>query len=271
MIVTKLQGGLGNQIFQWAAGKSLSIDCQTECYFDDQFYFSSGTDTKRTLDLTKLPNVETLKMVGLISTNHYFLIRDNFIHENYLNKIRYSTNSSKSSNIVLDGYWQSEKYFLNNKNQILQELRPNENIVEKIKTVYPFIFAEKTVSLHVRRTDYLTSNGFHPTMSKEYYSNAIEECNAQNNKKIIFSDDIEWCKENLIFSDCVFIEGNSNIIDLYLMSFCSDNIIANSSFSWWAAYMNCHENKKIVAPKTWFGSHSTINTSDIIPENWTTI
>jgi hypothetical protein len=270
MVITKLQGGLGNQIFQWAAGKSLSLDFKIPCYFDDEFYFKNSSDTKRTLDITKMPNVDELSMVGVVGTKHFFLIKDNFHHDSFLNKIRFVQNSNKTGNIFLDGYWQSEKYFLKNKNQILQELQPDILINQKINDSYSFFEQEKTISLHIRRTDYLTSGGFHPAMPKEYYDQAIETCNAQNYdvKKVVFSDDIKWCKENLKYENVIYIEGNSNVMDLYIMSKCNDNVIANSSFSWWGAYLNSNQNKKVIAPKIWFGSHTNMNTNDIIPNEW---
>jgi hypothetical protein len=271
MVITKLQGGLGNQIFQWAAGKSLSLDMKLPCFYDDQFYFRSSNNTQRTLDITKLPNIDELYMIGPVSTKHFFLIKDNFYHDSFLSRINFVKNSNKAGNIFLDGYWQSEKYFIKNKNEILNQLLPDDELKDKINKLFPFVEHEETVSVHVRRTDYLTSNGFHPTMDDNYYRNALEFCGAKKMKKLIFSDDIGWCRDNLRYDDCIYIEGNSNIIDLYLMSFCSHNIIANSSFSWWGAYLNLNKNKKIVAPRIWFGLHSNVHTNDIVPENWTII
>ena len=85
---------------------------------------------------------------------------------------------------------------------------------------------------------------------------------------VVFSDDIPWCKENLIFDNIIFIEGNKDYEDLWLMSLCEHNIIANSSFSWWGAWLNENKNKKVVSPLNWFGQQSNTNQSDIVPESW---
>jgi hypothetical protein len=84
----------------------------------------------------------------------------------------------------------------------------------------------------------------------------------------VFSDDINWCKQNLSFPKMQFVEGQDNIEDLWFMSLCSNNIIANSSFSWWGAWLNNNPEKKVIAPKNWFGQYANINSSDIVPETW---
>jgi hypothetical protein len=123
------------------------------------------------------------------------------------------------------------------------------------------------VSLHVRRTDYVTSNGYHPVQSIEYYKNAIDII-GDYDYIFVFSDDIQWCKDNLKFKNMVFMEGFSDIEDLHIMSLCQNNIIANSSFSWWGAWLNIHPEKKIIAPTNWFGEQANLNTSDMIPSDW---
>ena len=124
---------------------------------------------------------------------------------------------------------------------------------------------ENTVSLHVRRTDYVNLQNYHPIAAIQYYKDALDLI--EHDKVVVFSDDINWCKKNFKFNNMVFIEGNSNIEDLYLMSMCNNNVIANSSFSWWAAWLNKNEYKKIVAPKVWFGPAAPSD-KDIIPDTW---
>lgn len=268
MIITKLQGGLGNQLFQWAAGKSLSIDLNLPYYLDNQFYFSNGPEIKRPLDITKLSNIQDLNFVGLINDRRFYHFRDSFNYLNFSNNINSLLARDNKPNIFLDGYWQSEKYFIKNKEIVLKELKASNNIIEKLLSKYSNFKYDDAVSLHIRRTDYLTSGGFHPTMSPEYYHNALEESKSEKMVKLVFSDDIQWCRDNLKLDKVIFIDGNSNIEDMYLMSLCKNNIIANSSFSWWGAYLNGDVDKKVIAPKIWFGNHSNINTSDIIPTSW---
>ena len=132
------------------------------------------------------------------------------------------------------------------------------------------IIDENSISLHLRRTDYLTSNGYHPVQDISYFSDGIDII-GDYNKIYVFSDEIEWCKTNLNFQRMVFMEGYSNIEDLRLMSLCKYNIIANSSFSWWAAWLNENKDKKVIAPKQWFGPQANLNEQGIGPETWSKI
>ena len=106
----------------------------------------------------------------------------------------------------------------------------------------------------------------HPACNLGYYKEAIKLMDV--NKFIVFSDDMSWCKENFVGDEFIFMENNSDYIDLWLMSLCDNNIIANSSFSWWGAWLNQNPNKKVIAPKKWFGPAINHNTKDLIPESW---
>ena len=133
---------------------------------------------------------------------------------------------------------------------------------------YKSLFNKNTVSLHIRRGDYVNLSDHHLLLDISYYKNAV---NMFKNieKVVVFSDDIEWCKENLDIKNTEFIENETDIVDLYLMSQCTHNIIANSSFSWWGAWLNKNDNKKVIAPKKWFGpKRNDLNDKDIIPETW---
>jgi hypothetical protein len=166
------------------------------------------------------------------------------------------------------GYFQSEKYFLKNKNQILSLFKCPEEIFKKLTLKYPQINESNTCSLHVRRGDYLNFSDHHPTQNMEYYKSAISVVGSDKTF-FIFSDDISWCKENFNFLDnVIYCEDNEDYEDLYLMSLCNDNIIANSSFSWWGAWLNNNKNKKVVAPKKWFGpSKSNFKLDDLYFKN----
>ena len=132
------------------------------------------------------------------------------------------------------------------------------------------ILPEETTSIHIRRGDYLNKTKFHPVQPVEYFKTAISELKSKN--YLFFSDDIEWCKKVYGKNPGVyFSEGNNPFVDMYAMSKCNDNIIVNSSFSWWAAWLNRNNNKRVIAPKNWFGPSGIqkgYNSKDIIPENW---
>lgn len=253
MIVTKLQGGLGNQLFQWAATKNLSIKHQCDIFFDKTYFQSSsnGLVTRWNYELDKFSNLN-IKEANKINLD---IVYDNFIYKDIPN------------NSYLDGYWQSEKYFIENKDLISNTLKINDSIKNNIYRKYS-ILKENTVSLHIRRGDYLNIQDYHPIQTIEYYNNCLEELNDKNIQIIIFSNDIDWCVDNLKYKNITYAINNSNIYDLYTMSLCRHNIIANSSFSWWGAWLNNNINKKVFAPKKWFGKSSPLSDSDIVPNDW---
>lgn len=255
MIISKLQGGLGNQIFQWAYGKSLSVKYNVPLYLDVSFYQNQYGITKRIFSLDKFPNLEYSIFQG--NWNNLIKLIDDFRFK----EIKYG-----GSGIYLDGYWQSEKYFMGVSNTIRESLRTPESKKESFsKNNF-----SGSVSMHIRRTDYVTSNGYHPVQSIEYYKNALDIIGEYENL-YVFSDDINWCKSNLRFKDMTFVQNSEDIDDLWMMSLCDHNIIANSSFSWWGAWLNTNPNKKVISPKRWFGEQTNLNSDDIIPVSWTKI
>jgi hypothetical protein len=167
----------------------------------------------------------------------------------------------------LIGYFQSEKYFSHCKNDIRNIFEFKDSLSKE----EDFEFLNEACSVHVRRTDYLSLSDYHPFPGLEYYQRAMDHMRGLGiNKFIFFSDDIEWCKNNFGFRGSIeYSEGNTNIRDLYLMSKCRHNIIANSSFSWWGAWLNKNPEKTIIAPSLWFGSakKGTI-TEDLYCDGW---
>jgi hypothetical protein len=253
MIITKLQGGLGNQLFQWAYGKALAAKNGTNLFLDTSFYYNQTGNTHRNYELTKFPNL--ICKNPEIEDKKTIIIGDNFQYNEFIYNENY--------HYYLNGFWQSEKYFLNASDLIRKQLQPTTEIIEKLKQQ----INGKSVSLHVRRTDYVTSNGFHPVQTLEYYNKALEII-GNHDQLLVFSDDINWCKENLKYENILFIENQDNVEDLWLMSLCDHNIIANSSFSWWGAWLNKNKNKIVIAPNNWFGVQTNLNNLDIIPANW---
>jgi len=260
MIITKLQGGLANQIFQWAYGRHLSNKYNVDLYADLNFYSQNILGiTKRTYSLSKFPkiNFQLFNQSNLSNSRIFQKINDNF----QFNELIYDNNY----NYYLDGYWQSEKFFYESADLIRGELTPSDEILKKLNLT-PFIDTN-VVSLHVRRTDYVTSNSFHTVQSIEYYKKALDII-GEYDYIFVFSDDIQWCKDNLTFNNMIFMEGFDDVEDIWLMSMCKNNIIANSSFSWWGAWLNSNPNKKVIAPNNWFGKNVNINSGNIVPDEW---
>lgn len=255
MIITKLQGGLGNQLFQWAVTRNLSLKYNTEYFFDlNHIPKSHPGVTSRGIDIDKF---EKLSIKPMTSRPNLPTMVDKFTYYNI------------PDNSYLDGYWQSEKYFKENELIIREELsiphKLKTNLIEK----YSFL-KEETIGIHVRRGDYLHLSNYHPIQTVEYYKKAYDLIGVKNINVVVVSDDIQWCKNNLNFENIHFIEGESNISDLYIMSLCNHNIISNSTFSWWGAWLNINLNKKVIIPDKWFGPtlSSSLPSDDIYCENW---
>lgn len=184
-----------------------------------------------------------------------------------------------SQDIVIEGYFQSEKYFENTKNDIINDFfLPKKHNIDYILNKYGSLLQQNNLSIHIRvGGDRATLQHSHKNISTEYYLTAINkiiEIDSTIENYIVFSDNIEYCKS--LFGDNTnikYIENEKNYIDLFLMSMCRYNIIANSTFSWWAAYLNKNSNKIIVAPKTeWFGpTLKHLNLKDLFPQNWITL
>lgn len=282
MATVVIKGGMGNQMFQYAFGKSLSKKNNIKIIYDTNYYLKNKT---RKLELLNLnineKEIENKKIFNNENINNFIkkiTLRKIIKEENNLNfkKIEYEKNT------IYDGYWQSEKYFKEIRNEIIKKFSLNKNnqkiLNEKINCYK--IQKNQTISIHIRRGDYLSNNSaleIHGLMQLGYYYESINKIiNLKNYKDpniIVFSDDIIWCKENIKLKyKTVFIEPShqNSSIDLHLMSKCRDNIIANSTYSWWGAWLNESNHKVIVAPKKWFNSSIIIN-NDIYPKDWLTV
>lgn len=295
MICIQLMGGLGNQMFQYACGKALSQKYQTELVLDisrlhdkknvvkitnrsyglNIFQLNVKEANKRDLKKTKpiiykILNVLSIKLgFSGIQFSKYFIENKNSYNSAIL---------KVSKDCFLSGYWQSPYYFESIESLIREEFK-FKNILDDNENMerFNFIINSCSVSLHIRRTDLVNNknHNIHGTCSIEYYNNAIEYISKRlvTPHFVIFSDDIEWAKDNLKLNfPCTYISGNNgnkSYIDMQLMSNCKHNIIANSSFSWWGAWLNENHNKIVIAPKKWF-SVNILNeqTIDLIPVKW---
>lgn len=252
MILTKLQGGLGNQMFQYALTVSLANKYQTDYFFDLSYFANSKNKMRWNLDIKSFKEIS----VPEINFSHCLPI---VIDNGKILEI--------PDNVFLSGYWQSEKYFIEIENQIRKIYSFDINRIAYISKKYPMI-KENALSMHVRRGDYLKYSNIHTVQDIVYYENAYDAINDTNINVMVFSDDIDWCKENLNFPNMYFVEAEDNITDLCAMSMCDHNILSSSSFGWWGAWLNDNGDKKIIAPIRWLGESSTYNDENIVPLSW---
>jgi hypothetical protein len=178
-------------------------------------------------------------------------------------------------NCDLNGYFQTEKYFSFIKEDLMGIFKFKwefEKIAVDywINSIVPFLSESDSVSIHVRRGDYTLYPDHHPTCSKEYYDVAISKF-GEDCKFLVFSDDIEWCKENFSGERFHCVDTGSPYVDLKLMTMCKHHINANSSFSWWGAWLNPKEGKRVICPSKWFGPAIQKNVEDIYCEGWEVI
>ena len=249
MIISQIQGGLGNQLFQWAQGYSLARDLGRALYLDTSFYESQNSPhlSRRSFELGAFQGIE----VNPWSRDQYPSADLRVLREPYSPEdINFATAFPASMDFYMEGYWQCEKYFNAHRQEIMDIL--SRGLLASLLPRYDFT---DSCALHIRRGDYLSSGGFHPVQSLSYYEKSLDILQPQGNI-LIFSDDIPWCQDNLNFQKMIFVANNSSIDDLFLMSLCPSIIMANSSFSWWGAWLNSNKDKKIIYPRDWLGDPS---------------
>jgi hypothetical protein len=179
-------------------------------------------------------------------------------------------NPSWYTSVEFFGYFQSNKNFLGYDEKIKELFQPTDEFINKIKSLYPEINKEGTISLHIRRGDYTTISHVLPVIDKTYIDEAIRQ-NGDYSTIFIFSDDVNWIKQNLSYPNQIIVTGLEDYEELWLMSLCKNNIMSNSTFSWWGAFLNNNINKKIYTPSLWFGPAGEYNWEDIYIESWTKI
>jgi hypothetical protein len=262
-IYCKLKGGLANMLFQIAGTLGIARKYSLNFSFpnlnehliylnQDNFYNAN------------LKHAEAYKLIlGKINQTPPSTNQLKYVHYPF----QYAEIPLNNQDYLIEGFFQSEKYFINVRNELL-DLFEEPSIIQKIiDEKYPQ-YGARTTSIHVRRGDYLKNPNYHPTQPMLYYETAMDILKNDTDYFLVFSDDIEWCKNNITGDNIIYIDSEIDYIELYLMARCNNNIIANSSFSWWGAWLNKNENKKVVAPTLWFGQIVGENTNDIIPENW---
>ncbi len=279
MVIIRLIGGLGNQMFQYALAKKLSLIHSYPVKLDITGFkkYTLHKYCLGHLSIT-LPIASSLEVYSLMGLNKYFKkIRPFVIKER--SDLYYSGIVNVPNDVYLDGHWQSEKYFIDQEKIIRGDFRIKTKPNKYTMRLMSEVSSQTAISLHVRRADYVTdsaTNKILGTCSEEYYQRAINYLTKKIRKFhiFVFSDDINWAKGNLKFNQpAIFVDGNTaenNYDDLRLMSQCQHHIIANSTFSWWGAWLNACPQKIVIAPKGWFKEDSK-NDRDIIPASWVRI
>ena len=249
MISAMLDGGLGGRLFQIATTYALALDNNDECAFN----FSMGSMSQDMPLLTYRDNVYR-KLKDLPAT---------WKPEAIYTERRYDFDPIPyRKNLILRGFFSSERYFSHRRKEII-ELFKDQEIIESIELDF-----KNSVSLHVRRGDYLVNASY--VCPESYYKRAIEFMDSQTliERIYIISDDIPWCKATFKDQRIIFIEGLPDYYDFYIQTLCTHNIIANSTFSRMATFLNENPDKIVVAPAIWFGGSMANEAKDVFFNDW---
>jgi len=249
-------GRLGNQLFEISTTIGLAKKDNLEYYFNSwkpNKYFKNKIPTYKFFDY------------------NFRIYNEPCFHYKEINLL------NKKENWDLRGYYQSYKYFDDYKDDIINQFELEDDYTFYIENEYPFLIdGTHTCSINVRRGDFLDFKDYHHIVPISYYKEAIEHLyggNTEGIKFIVVSDDIKWCKENLpkgLGLELTFIENEVDVTQLKILSYCNDNIMAASSFSWWGSYLNRNENHRVIGPKKWFGPlyENIHDTKDLMPDKW---
>jgi hypothetical protein len=289
MIIVKIYGGMANQLFQYAAGYALSLHHAAPLKLDISYFQEKNSDTKRAFALDKfaidyeLASQEEIDQVFKFRTIDYAwnklmpLNKKRFYGEKKpgFNELFFELPKS----VYLRGYFQSDKYFLNCKRSLLEQYKIKTNNFPHLLPLAATLSNTNTVALHIRLGDYLnpTLSGIMAPFNADYYKKAMEQIqkNISNPKFYIFSDQIQLAKDLLSLNevDATFVDESitkNAAEDFYLMQSCQHQIIANSTFSWWAAYLNENNHKIVIAPTKWYKDHF-VDATHLYPDNWVVI
>lgn len=290
MIAVRLMGGLGNQMFEYAAAKRLALHHNTDLKLDMTWFdMQEGNDVTRRYELdcfalkaktasaSELP-VTASKRLPVLAQRVFNKLRPSPL--NIINEKAYGFDTAvldAPDNSLLVGYWQTEKYFADAADAIRADFafasKPSGKNAELAKQ----IAAVNAISLHVRRGDYVSSaaaSKFHGLAPLDYYREAIKAMagRVKDPHFFVISDDPAWCKENIKLDyPATYIDhnGDKGFEDMRLMTLCRHHIIANSSFSWWGAWLNPSKDKIVYAPKRWFADPEQNKLAgDVIPKGW---
>jgi hypothetical protein len=293
MIIVRLMGGLGNQMFQYAAGKALAVRLGVPLQLDRSFLDQRSDNPGYTLrnfeldvfqieagvaaqqDVSRMRKPLESRLYKKLSRLFPSMFPDHVFYET--RKTYMKEFESLKDPVYMEGYWQTEKYFSSITSQLREkELLPAKKLSGLNAELLNQIKNKNAASLHVRRGDYVTdtvTNKFHGTCSIDYYERSaklmVEKTGVDH--FFIFSDEPDWVQKNILLPYPVTIishnKGHESYWDIFLMRNCKHHIIANSSFSWWGAWLNPSNEKIVIAPEKWFNDPSS-SVNEIIPQGW---
>lgn len=297
MIIVKLMGGLGNQMFQYAAGRRLAEQHNTTLKLDTSFfskcikgctprhfelqYLNITPEFTNWFEVAKFSGTATnslvsgclrlLRSAGITASAHNVYHEQIYHYDPVFEQL--------PDNTYLEGYWQSEKYFVGISDDIRQAFNLTSPIDDRNRLLGDEITSCNSVSVHIRRGDYIINKNaaqYHGTCSIDYYRKAVDLMMSQIDRPtfFVFSDDPNWARSNMGFiSGVKFVTSNylnRGVDDLRLLSSCKHHIIANSSFSWWGAWLGNDPEKMVIAPAQWYLSDD-IDTANLCPQGWVRI
>lgn len=286
MIIVNIIGGLGNQLFQYAFGKYLETSTGDIIKFGINTDLVANNFTTRSLDIEKF-NVgldtasdSEIREFVKFRTGYFWRIErkltqifPSFNSHYVVQKNAHALIKSIKNPAYYDGYWQCYQYVDHVSNILKKEIVPSEDFFNKHADLLHDFKNEDSVAIHIRRGDYINikvNAELYEVCDFEYYDNACILILEKYPKATfyIFTQDMEWVKEYFHGEHFKFMEGNSAIDDMLLMSFCKHNIIANSTFSWWSAWLNTFSDKIVIAPKKWYKGELNNSTDKLISPQW---
>jgi len=288
MIVARLIGGLGNQMFQYAAARGLAINNNTSLKLDLS-WFTAPDSRKYLLDNFNIKaEIATKEEIQTFTGKHdspsrktLWLLSRPLCDKKVFREPCFDFCGKffkQKQQTYLKGNWQSPLYFRHIEHLLREEFTAGKPLSPSNQTFASEIRSRNAVSLHIRRGDYITNEQaqkYHGNLGMDYYMHAVELISSRtaNPHFFVFSDDIDWARENIVLDyPTTFIKGGNETNcheEMHLMSICKHNITANSTFSWWGAWLNNNADKMVIAPKNWFAEKQTNKqTMDLIPHKW---
>ena len=287
MVIVRVKGGLGNQLFQYATGYAVAREKNTKMVIDRSFYPAQklrgfklsllsindaevDSEVNRPLLIRVFENRYINKLLRLIGFEKVTFLNKSYFLETKLKYLPQIFNLP-TDNLYLDGYFQSYLYFEHYREDLLKMFVPKYEFGDEWKKYREEVSRIDSIAVHVRRGDYLkiqNKNNLQYVLEEDYYKKAIDFFEKKLSKPVFywFSDDIEWVKEhfgeNSQFRYVRLTTENADLDELMLMSKCKNIITANSSFSWWAAWLNQNKEAIVIAPKKRFGNEN------MIPDDW---
>ena len=291
MIVTKLQGGHSNQLFQYAAARNLAMRLGVELYMDRQWFSTIAEG-----DTTRVYELDGYKLEQAFIASESFTLAETRRRPSKLRRLlagappkpvleHYRQQGHGFDDHVLrlpddsylEGWWQDERYFQDIRQTLLEEIELKDAVTgedaERLRRIRDGV----SVSVHVRRGDYVTNpatRAFHGVLGADYYAASLQRLAEMTGERdlelFVFSNDIDWCKQQLRLGyRTTFVDSdNSGAEDMRLMKECRHHVIANSSFSWWGAWLSDHPGKVVIAPKNWFSNPDANAETEIVPASW---